>query len=88
MCHKPDFVTELKNHLKLICNRMSTEQITDELVCWEYMKYEIRTFSISLSKENAKKKTRAETVTLVNKWYELGEKSSNFFLSLEKNMLC
>ena len=35
---------------------MSTEQITDELVCWEYMKYEIRTFSISLSKENAKKK--------------------------------
>ena len=56
MCHKPDFVTELKNHLKFICNRMSTEQITDEQVCWEYMKYEIRKFSISLSKENAKKK--------------------------------
>ena len=36
---------------------MSTEQITDEQVCWEYMKYEIRKFSISLSKENAKKNT-------------------------------
>ena len=33
LCHKPDFVTELKNHLKVICNRMSAEQITDEQLC-------------------------------------------------------
>ena len=32
---------ELKNHLKVIYNRMSAEQITDEQLCWEYMKYEI-----------------------------------------------
>ena len=28
---------------------------TDEQLYWEYMKYEIRTFSIRFSKENAKK---------------------------------
>ena len=36
--HKPDFVTELKNYLKVICNRMSSEQKTDEQLCWEYIK--------------------------------------------------
>ena len=30
LCHEPDFVTKLKNNLKVICNRMSAEQITDE----------------------------------------------------------
>ena len=28
LCHKLDFFVELKNHLKVICNRMSAEQIT------------------------------------------------------------
>ena len=45
---------------------MSAEQITDEQLCWEYIKYEIRKFSIRFSKENVKK-ARAETVTLENK---------------------
>ena len=55
LCHKPGFVIELKNHLKVICNRMSGEQITDEQLCWEYIKYEIRKFSSCFSNENAKK---------------------------------
>ena len=59
---KPDFITELKNHLKGIYNKMSAEQITDEQLCWEYMKYEIRKFSILFSKEKAQK-TGAQTVT-------------------------
>ena len=66
LCHKIDFVTELKNNLKAFCNRMSTEQLTDEQLCWEYIKYEIRKFSIRFSKENVKKQ-RAETMTLENK---------------------
>ena len=33
LCHKPDFITELKNHLKVVYNRMSAEQITDEQLC-------------------------------------------------------
>ena len=49
--HNPDFVTELKNNLKVICNGMSAEQITDEQLCWEYIKHEIRKFSIRFSKE-------------------------------------
>ena len=48
---------------------MSAEQITDEQLCWEYMKYEIK-FSILFSKVKAKK-TRAQTVTLENKLKEL-----------------
>ena len=31
---------------------------TDEQLYWKYMKYEIRTFSIRLSKENAKNTCR------------------------------
>ena len=58
LCHKPDFINGLKNHLKVICNRLSAEQITDEKLCWEYINYEIRKISILFSKENAKK-TRA-----------------------------
>ena len=49
---------------------MPAEQITDEQLCWEYIKYEIRKFSIRYSKEKAKK-THAETVTLENKLKEL-----------------
>ena len=45
---------------------MSVEQITDEKLSWEYIKYEIRKFSIRFSKLNVKK-TRAGTATLENK---------------------
>ena len=55
LCHKPDFITELKSHLKVICNKMLEEQITDEQLCWEYMKFEIRKFSIRFLNEKAKK---------------------------------
>ena len=78
LCHKLDFITELKNHLKDTCNRMSAEQITDEELCWEYIKYEIRKFSICFSKENAKK-TRTETVTLGNKLKELEQNPDCIF---------
>ena len=70
LCHKPDFITELKHHLKFIYNRVSAGQITDEQLCWEYMKYEIRKFSIRFSKEKAKKILN-ETVTLGNNLKEL-----------------
>ena len=51
---------------------MSAEQITDEKLCWEYIKYEIKTFSIHFSKEKAKK-TRAKTVSLENRLKVLGQ---------------
>ena len=48
---------------------MSAEQITDEKLCWEYIKYEIRKFSIRFSKEY--QKTRGDIVTFENKVTEL-----------------
>ena len=44
LCHKPDFVTELKNHLKVICNKMAVKQVTDPQLCWKYIKLEIKKF--------------------------------------------
>ena len=35
LCYTPDFITELKNNLKVTCNGMSAEQITNEQLCWE-----------------------------------------------------
>ena len=57
---------------------MSAEQITDEQLCWQYTKYEIRKFSIRFSKENAKKIT-VKTVTLKNKSKELEQNSDSIF---------
>ena len=69
LCHKPDFATEFKNNFKVICNRMSSGDIKDEQLCWEYIKYEIRKFSIRFSKEY--QKTRGDIVTFENKVTEL-----------------
>ena len=57
---------------------MSAEQITDEQLCWEYTKYEIRKFFIHFSKVKPKK-IRAETATLENKSKELEQNSDCIF---------
>ena len=57
---------------------MSSEQITDEQLCWEYIKYETIKFSIQFSKENPKK-TRAKIVTLENKLKELKQNPEYIF---------
>ena len=57
---------------------MSAEQITDEQLCWEYTKYDIRKFSIRFSKEKANK-IRVETVTLENKSKELEQNPDCIF---------
>ena len=53
-CSNIDYTTKLKNHLKLIQKTILKENITDEQMIWEYIKYEIRKFSISFSKQYAK----------------------------------
>ena len=104
---------------------LKNENITDEQSVWEYLKYEIRKFSKTFSKEAARSK-KIESPALETKlkileskvryrddpeyihckeeldklyqgkingaiirsrcdWYEHGEKSSKFFLNLEKN---
>ena len=59
-------LNEFKNHLKVICIRMSAEQITDEQMFWKYIKHEKRNLSIRFWRKNPKK-PRTETVTLENK---------------------
>ena len=61
LCHKPDFITELKNDLEVVCNRMSAEKIHDEQLCWE--NDETRKLPIHFSKEKAKNKARAKILT-------------------------
>ena len=48
--------------LKLIRKTMLKENITDEQMIWEYIKYEIRKFSISFSKQYAKDKRTKEII--------------------------
>ena len=61
LCHKPDFITELKNDLEVVCNRMSAEKIRDEQLCWE--NDETRKLPIHFSIEIAKNKARAKILT-------------------------
>ena len=63
LCSNIDYTTELKNHIKLIQKTILKENITDEQMIWEYIKYEIRKLSISFSKQYAKDK-RTKIFTL------------------------
>ena len=120
-----EFVDKMKIYIKDILENMDKENIVDEQLRWEFLKYEIRKFSIIFSKNLAKIK-KIETSSLESKlkllettekfdsnseyiecknkleqiytekangirirskcdWYEYGEKSSKFFLNLEKS---
>ena len=65
-CSNIDYTTKLKNHLKLIQKTILKENITDEQVILECIKYEIRKFSIEFSEQFAKDK-RTKTFILENK---------------------
>ena len=126
LCSNSEFTENMKNHIKSILDLLNKENITDDQVIWEYLKYEIRKFSIQFSKKQAKilneervsleknlKQMEKELGTNVKNypvyndckskldriyakkvegirtrsrcnWYEHGEKSSKFFLTLEK----
>ena len=66
LCSYIYYTTKLKNHLKHIQKTILKENITDEQLIWEYIKYEIRKFSIEYSKQYAKDK-RNKTFILGNK---------------------
>ena len=121
-----DFVTAMKNKIPEFYQE--SEELGDDVVCWEFLKYKMHQFSMTYSKEKAferksarltleKKvkelesqirsnsdealveqynKSKNELENLYNyitegiilrsevNWYEYGEKSSKYFLSLEK----
>ena len=63
LCSNIDYTTKFKNHLKRIQKTILKENITDEQIIGEYIKYEIRKFSIKFSKQYAKDK-RTKTFIL------------------------
>ena len=116
---------QMKTLIKHVLDNLDQDNIVDPQFRWEYLKYEIRKFSIHFSKDIARNK-KIERTYLENKlktlesrpnfvnspeytetnekldkiyqekangirirskcnWYEHGEKSSKFFLNLEKS---
>ena len=117
----------MKSHISDILNFLNNENIKDDQVIWEYLKYEIRKFTIQYLKRLAKTlreerkclerklkileqnsesnlnnnpeydecKTQLEDIYQIQvdgirtrskcMWYKFGEKSSKFFLNLEKS---
>ena len=49
-----DYVEKMKNHISDILNFLNNENIKDDQVIWEYLKYEIRKFTIQYSKRLVK----------------------------------
>ena len=118
-----EFVEKMKEHISTCLNLLEKENMPDDQVRWEYLKYEVRKFSIKFSKAQAKKlrlerillekklknlesnmnnheeyndcktqleqtyKIKANGIKIRSKceWYEHREKSSKFFLNLEKS---
>ena len=78
LCSNIDYTTKLKNDLKLIQKTILKENIIDEQMIWEYVKYEIRKFAISFSKQYVKDK-RTKTFILEKKLKQL-QANANFYL--------
>ena len=120
-----DYTDKMKQHIAETMHKLDTENSFDDQMKWEFLKFEIRRFTIDFSKLYAKKQRQEilklesnlksfeshhqnyenhdEYISCKNKldliyegkakgikvrsrcdWYEHGEKSTKFFLNLEK----
>ena len=107
-----DFIDKMKAHIASTQTNLDKQNIRDDQARWEYLKYEIRKFSIKFSKlfsKNTKTQCTAnyldnsEYISCKSKldqfyeekangirirskcnWHKYGEKSTKFFLNLEK----
>ena len=120
-----DYTDKMKQHIAETMHELDTENSFDDQMKWEFLKFEIRRFTIDFSKLYAKKQRQEilklesnlkyfeshhqnyenhdEYISCKNKldliyegkakgikvrsrcdWYEHGEKSTKFFLNLEK----
>ena len=76
-----DFKTKMKFHIKNTLQTLDIEGITDFQVRWEFLKYEIRKFSIEFSKLQAQG-TIKEKMFLENKLKKL-QNNTNYIENLE-----
>ena len=65
-----DFLTKMKFHIKSTTETLEIERIADFHLRWEFLKYEIRKFSIEFSKLQAQG-TEKEQMFLENKLAKL-----------------
>ena len=70
------FVRNMKNHIATTIIFLNEENIFDDQIRWEYLKYEIRKFSIHFSVSEAKK-INNEMKTLENKIKTVEENLTN-----------
>ena len=59
---KSNFRTKIKFHIKSTLETLEIEGIRDPQVRWEFLKYEIRKFSIEFSKLQAENMKKRKTV--------------------------
>ena len=126
MIENEEYVHQMKKFISDTLNELFNENILDDQVKWKYLKYNIRKYTISISKKLAKstnkkivdletklkhfekdyenyvnnidhkvckqqldaiyeEKAKGIKITCKCNWYELGEKSTKFFLNLEKH---
>ena len=76
-----DFQTKMKFHIKSTLETLEIEGIRDPQVRWEFLKYDIRTFSIEFSKLQAQN-MKKEKMFLENKLKKL-ENNTNYIENLE-----
>ena len=62
-----DFADKMKAHIANTLKNLDKENIRNDQARWEYLKYEIRKFSIKFSKLFSKH-TKTETVLLEKNW--------------------
>ena len=67
-----EFVEKMKEHISTCLNLLKKENILDDQVRWEYLKYKVRKFSIKFSKAQVKK-LRLERVLPEKKTKKLGK---------------
>ena len=56
LCEKSTCINSMKKHIKSTSEIFKNEDIIDEQSVWEYLKYKIRKFSKTFSKETARSK--------------------------------
>ena len=76
-----DFQTKMKFHIKSTLETLKIEENRDLQVRWEFLKYEIRKFSIELSKQRSQN-TKKKFFFFENKLKKL-ENNTNYIENLE-----
>ena len=71
-----EFVKQMREHVSICLNLLEKENILDDQVRWEYLKYEVRKFAIKFSKAQAKK-LRLEKVLQEKKLKNLESNMNN-----------